>query len=90
MLWSTSEIPELNEAYSVRDVLPNVVLVGSNGGGTGYGIEWDGTTCRYIAVPFIGMEADEVEPLAGSLTELIERIRAGDRRRACGAGRSGV
>jgi hypothetical protein len=32
VLWSTEEIPELNEAYEIRRYLPGAVAIGSDGG----------------------------------------------------------
>src|SRR5262245_10696350 len=48
-LWGMSEIRAFNRLYRVRELLPGVVLLGSNGGGTAFGFAK--TTGRYVSVP---------------------------------------
>lgn len=52
MLWSAKELLELNTAYSVAEFAPGLVLIGTDGGDTGYGfVEGPGTnrTCRFLS-----------------------------------------
>ena len=71
---ATSDIHRLNEAAAVHDFLPGVLIFGTNGGGTGYGIEWLDTGTRYVEFPLVGMDRSEVTPLGVSFAEFLDRI----------------
>ncbi|MDI1432848.1 SMI1/KNR4 family protein [Polyangium sorediatum] len=75
MLWSIDGIRSLNEAYSVAEFLPRVILIGTDGGDTGYGFAWEEATACYISVPLIGMEPKAVTNLGSALTDLMNRLR---------------
>lgn len=68
ILWKSSKIEELNDAYEVQEFLSDIILIGSNGGGSAYGLNSNG---EYIEVPFIGMDDEEVEVIAKSFDEFI-------------------
>jgi hypothetical protein len=68
-LWSFEDIAELNEDYAVGEFLTSIVLIGSDGGDTAYGIN---KNRKYIEVPFIGMDDDEVQEIASDFDEFIE------------------
>lgn len=74
MLWPIEDLQEMNSAYSTAEFLPGVTLLGTDGGDTGYG--YDADCNRYVAVPLVGMEPDEVNDLGGSLQEWIENVVA--------------
>jgi hypothetical protein len=38
-LWTTKEIPQLNEDYEIARWLPDLLVIGSNGGGDGIGFD---------------------------------------------------
>ena len=50
LLWEKGELVKLNDAYEVLKHLKNVMLIGSDGGGTAYGVEISG---KYVEVPFV-------------------------------------
>lgn len=75
MLWSTAELVELNEAYSVSEFAPGLVLLGTNGGDTGYGFIEARGSVRYVRVPLIGLSIDAAEPIGQSVAALIGRLR---------------
>lgn len=70
-LWEVEDIVELNKEYEVKKYLTNVVLIGSDGADTAYGINDQG---EYIEVPFIGMDDDEIEVIAKSFEEFIQYL----------------
>lgn len=70
-LWKLKEIVELNKEYEVNEYLTNVILIGSDGADTAYGINAQG---MYIEVPFIGMDDDEVEIIADSFEKFIQYL----------------
>ena len=71
LLWKKSEIEELNNLYETQDFLSNVLLIGSDGGDTAYGIDIKG---RYIEVTFIGMDDKVVEVVANDFDGFIDYI----------------
>lgn len=71
LLWKRHEIEELNDAYETQEFLGNVILIGSNGGDMAYGIDKNG---RYIEVPFIGMDEEEVIIIAENFDDFINYI----------------
>ena len=72
ILWSASEAVELDRAYHVRELAPGLVLVGTDGGNTGFGLRPDGRgQVEYVSVPLIGMELSEVRVMGRSLEELV-------------------
>lgn len=58
-LWSAEQVAELNAAYGFAEWAPDVVLIGSDGAGTGYGI--NRVTGRYVSVPFVGSAEDMLD-----------------------------
>lgn len=70
-LWNFEDIEELNDDYGSSDFLTDVILIGSDGGDTAYGINSKG---KYIEVPFIGMDDDEVNVIAGDFDGFIEYL----------------
>lgn len=70
-LWAKNEIEELNNSYETQEFLSNVLLIGSDGGDTAYGIDVNG---KYIEVPFIGMDDEEVEIVADDFDGFIDYV----------------
>lgn len=71
LLWEKSEIEELNEMYETEEFLSDVILIGSDGGNTAYGIDIKG---RYVEVPFIGMDDEEVKIIGENFDEFINYV----------------
>ena len=70
-LWEKNEIEELNNNYETQEFLSNVLLIGSDGGDTAYGIDVNG---KYIEVPFVGMDDEEVEIVADNFDGFIDYV----------------
>lgn len=70
-LWALEDIVELNKDYEVAEILSDIVLIGSDGGDTAYGINQKG---KYVEVPFIGMDDEEIKEVAVSFDDFIECI----------------
>lgn len=69
-LWSAAQTRELNEAYRVAEFVPGILLVGTDGGDTGFGI--DEATGRYVSVPMIGMSREALRDEGASFEEFLE------------------
>ena len=74
MLWRAEELAELNAAYSTSQYLPGVVLIGTDGSDTAFGIDNGG---EYMSVPLIGMSPQQANALGSSLEAFLERVAAG-------------
>lgn len=70
-LWDKSELEELNYEYEVHEFLHDIILIGSDGGDTAYGIDANG---RYIEVPFIGMADEEAVVIAEDFDGFIKYV----------------
>lgn len=76
MLWSTKEIAPLNEAYATAEFAPGLVLIGTNGGDTAYGLLDSGDGRRsYVNVPLVGMSLDAIELMGSSLLDFVASLQ---------------
>ena len=73
-LWSLEDIGRLSEAYHVSEFVPGVVLLGTDGGDTGYGFIRRGDRSRYVRVPLVGMSPATLEVLGETLVEFLDRL----------------
>ena len=71
LLWEKNEIEELNDDYETQDFLSDIILIGSDGGDMAYGIDISG---KYIEVPFIGMDDEEVKIVADDFDSFIDYV----------------
>ena len=71
-LWSALQVRELNEAYRVAEFAPSLILIGTDGGDTGFGI--DETTGRYVSVPMIGMAREAFNNEGASFEEFLANL----------------
>ena len=76
-LWPVEDVPSANEGYKVSEFLGEVVLIGSSGGGMGYGFMWIGLKPVYFSVPWDSMSPKWITTLGGTFLELVERVRFG-------------
>lgn len=71
LLWKKSEIEELNNMYETHEFLRDVILIGSDGGDMAYGIDING---RYIEIPFIGMDDEEIKVIGNNFDDFINYV----------------
>jgi hypothetical protein len=72
LLWKAEQLEELNAAYQVAEFAPGIVLVGTDGGDTGFGL--DEKTGRYVSVPLIGLSREATRDAGGSFEEFLARL----------------
>ena len=77
-LWSVGELTSHNEGYEVRSNVPDLTLIGSNGGPTAYGIDLHGGRVAFVSIPFAPMARDEIRPLGGTFVEFLAALSAGE------------
>ena len=69
----------LNAAYAVREFAPNLVLIGTDGGDTGYGFAREATgreLVRAVEVPLIAPSDAAAIDRGPGLTSLLEALAA--------------
>ena len=71
LLWEKSEIEELNDMYETHEFLSDAILIGSDGGDMAYGIDIKG---RYIEVPCIGMDNEEIKVIGNNFDDFINYV----------------
>lgn len=79
VLWSVEQIVELNEAYSVAEFAAGLLLIGSDGGDTGYGFDTRIEPMKVCEVPFVGMSLQTIKPLAESFDKFLKGLQDADR-----------
>lgn len=70
-LWSARELVDLNAGYSVKEFAPGLVLIGSDGGGTGYGFMPADESIVYVRVPFDWLSIETIEVVGSSILDLL-------------------
>ena len=71
-IWSIEDLVSLNEAYSVEEFAPGLVLFGSDGGDTGYAFQ--SNTVRIVEVPFIGMDLSEAKVIGSGFVQFLRYL----------------
>ena len=74
MLWSAGELPELNTAYQVSEFVDDVVLIGSDGSGEAFGLDYASGSAVYIRLPFVGMSREVIVHMGNSFDDFIESL----------------
>ena len=77
-LWSIRELTSYNEGYEVRSNVPDLTLIGSNGGPTAYGIDRHEGRVSFVSIPFAPMARDEIRQLGGTFVEFLAALSAGE------------
>lgn len=72
VLWTLSEMTQLNKEYNVDEYAPDFFIFGSDGGATAFAIEKN--TGRIYEIPFVGMSKEEAVFKSKSFTEFIEDV----------------
>lgn len=74
VLWPLRELRELNLAYEAASLLPGFLLIGSDGGGEALVLDRRSSGPGVAMVPFVGMDANDLKPVARSFAELFSPI----------------
>lgn len=76
-LWSLENLIEINESYEIQKYIPNVIAIGSNGGGEFIGIEFmERQINRVILTPTILDEESNIE-IGNNFSDFLERLDQG-------------
>ena len=74
ILWAVEELEPFNREYEVGSDCPELLLIGSNGGGEAYAFDKRSTPWCVVQVPFIGMDYSLCEVIGSLFTEFIETL----------------
>jgi len=74
ILWAVKELAQFNREYEVDSYCPELLLIGSNGGGEAYAFDKRSTPWRVVQVPFVGMDYSLCEVIGTSFSEFIETL----------------
>lgn len=77
-LWPAGQLALRNEAYGVSRRVTDLVLIGSDGGGAVYGIDWARGAPQFISVPFASIERAGVRVLAATFEDFLRVVANGD------------
>ena len=74
-IWPVEELEELNQVYSIQRYLPEVVAIGSDGGGKGYGLDYVAPPeVRLVRFPFGDLDRASVELLGASFQDGLKNL----------------
>lgn len=76
-IWSVSQVQELNDAYSVKEFAPGLMLIGTNGGDAGYALDLRRSSCSLMEVPLVGMSVDEAKEVGTDFEDFLRRLGSG-------------
>jgi hypothetical protein len=74
MLWGIGDLEKLNEAYEVRKYADSLLLIGSDGGGEAFALDFGSLPPRYVRVPFVGMSRQHIVDLGGDFDQFIQAL----------------
>lgn len=78
-IWTAGQVPELNEGYSVAEFAPGLMLIGTNGGDTGYALDLRRSSCSIMEVPLVGMSLDEAKEVGTDFEDFLRRLAEPER-----------
>ncbi|GGC59449.1 hypothetical protein [Chelatococcus reniformis] len=67
-----------NSGYQVESLVPELVLIGSNGGPTAYGIDRHRGGLAFVSIPFHPMQRGEVRVLGRSFAAFLASLGVGE------------
>ena len=76
-LWPVAKLASLNRAYDARSIVPDGVLLGSNGGGEGYWLRKKRGRLEYVLIPFSGGEEADAIKLGTTFSGFIKKLGVG-------------
>jgi hypothetical protein len=72
--WSIDELEKYNTFYNCREFLPNIFLIGSDGGSEGFGILHNGDDNVFVSVPLCNLSCNELIQSSHDFIEFLSSI----------------
>ncbi len=77
-LWGAAELVENNAGYSYfKESAPGLVLIGSDGGGEGFGFDTRAQPAPIVMIPFVSSGWLDALEVASGFGKFLERLAAG-------------
>ncbi len=77
ILFRLIDLHALNRSYQSDLFAPGLTIIGSSGGGAAYAFDHRVTPPPVVAVPWVGMCLEDVEPVAPTFVEFLQALAAG-------------
>lgn len=74
MLWRLEDILELNSKYNAFELVPGLLIFGSNGGIDAYAFDTRIEGIPIVNIPFIGMNLNEINYLGDTFEKFLENL----------------
>ncbi len=74
IFYPVAELAENNEGYEFPGYTPGFVLIGTNGGGEAYALDYRTDPPVYVVVPFIGRDYDTALLAGSSLADFLTSV----------------
>ncbi len=74
ILWRVEELLRLNQEYEVELNAPGLLLIGSDGGGEAFAIDYESDRRLFVSVPFVGMHRSLIQVLAPNFGEFLQTL----------------
>jgi len=74
IFWRVEELLRLNREYEVELDAPGLLLIGSDGGGEAFAIDYLTDSLPIVSVPFVGMHRSVIDVLGRSFLEFLQTL----------------
>ena len=76
LLWPAEQVPDLNDAYSVAEFAPGLLLIGSDGADTGFALDTRRRPMSVQSVPLVGMSLAEAKTAGSDFENFLRQLKA--------------
>jgi hypothetical protein len=74
-LWSTDDVLGTNDSYGIRTHMPQLLVIGTNGGDRGYGFNYTKSPPRFVGLDLGGFDAETLDVIG---VDFISAMREPD------------
>lgn len=74
VLWKAEELAEMNQSYRATEFVPELLLIGSDGGGEAFAFDKRTAPWGVVMVPFIGLEMKCADSMGATFTEFLNSL----------------
>ena len=78
VLWPAEEVEIANKEYAANEFTPGLVLIGTDGGNTGYGFDCRVTPPVVVEMPLVGMNWMDARTLGSDFSSFIRALSEED------------
>lgn len=74
ILWRFDHLFQMNDSYNAKEYIPELLLIGSDGGGEAYAFDHISIPWKVVRSPFVGMDRKSVVVIASSFKEFLAKL----------------